>query len=320
MTARNPKGVQGNDHLRKKIGQVSGFDSTKVIREWRDRRGPSIREALITEIRDSNRHRTPGPQLSIFRGHRSRYILSGSLVILGLALALLVFRVPYLESPKTVAPHPLTATFIFSPSLPQANQTVSFTGSASGGATPYRYSWSFGDGSGGVGLSATHNFTLAGSFTVVLRVSDSGSSQQSATAQQTVTISASPHAPPSSTPVIKISYSSSLNSTLEPLGIQPSNPTTNTFLVIHLTVENIGYQNFTTNPFRDMYVIVGTNTYNVSAAYLFLSNRFPATNLNNAQSTSGDVVFEVPQGSASFTPGWRLLAGEEIRFDWVPVT
>ncbi len=29
------------DHLREKIGRVPGFDSTKVIREWRDRRRPS---------------------------------------------------------------------------------------------------------------------------------------------------------------------------------------------------------------------------------------------------------------------------------------
>jgi PKD repeat protein len=261
--------------------------------------------------------------LSIFRGHRSRYILSVSLVILGLALALLVFRVPNSQSPNSVAPHPLIASFIFSPSAPQANQTVSFTGSASGGTSPYRYSWSFGDGSGGVGLSATHNFTLAGSFTVVLRLSDSGSPQQSATSQQTVTIAAASHAPPQSFPVIKISYSSTLNSTLKPSGIQPSN-SANTFLVIHLTVENNGYLNFTADPFRDMYVKVGGSTYNVSADYVVPGvgdAGFPLSiTLNNTQSASGDVVFEVPIGSTSFTPGWRLLAGEQIRFDWAPIS
>jgi hypothetical protein len=29
------------DNLREKIGRVPGFESTKVIREWRDRRKPS---------------------------------------------------------------------------------------------------------------------------------------------------------------------------------------------------------------------------------------------------------------------------------------
>jgi hypothetical protein len=122
--------------------------------------------------------------------------------------------------------------------------------------------------------------------------------------------------------VIKISYSSSLNSTLKPLGIPPSNAG-DTFLVIDITVENLGYQNFTANPFKDMYVVVGGNIYNVSVVYLFpgLGNAgFPSSiNLNNTQSASGDVVFEVPQGSTSFTPGWRLLAVGQIRFDWVPV-
>jgi hypothetical protein len=257
--------------------------------------------------------------LSLFRGHRRRYILFASLVILGLASALFVFGVPHSGNPESVAPHALIASFIFSPSSPNASQTVSFTGSGSGGTSPYHYSWSFGDGSDGVGQSASHNYTSAGVFTVVLRLNDSGSPKQSATAQQTITINAAQHAPPPSFPVIKISYSSSLNGTLEPLGIKPSNPTTNTFLVIHLTVQNMGYQNFTTNPFRDMYVIVATSTYNVSVAYVFLTNRFPATNLNDTQSATGDVVFEVPQAFTSFTPGWRPTAIEQIRFDWVPV-
>jgi PKD domain-containing protein/uncharacterized protein DUF4352 len=259
----------------------------------------------------------------VFNGHRIRYILSASLVILGLALALFVFVVPHPGNPKTVAPRPLTASFIFSPSLPEANHTVSFTGSASGGTPPYHYSWSFGDGSGGVGLSATHNYTSAGNFIAILRLSDTGSPQQSDTSQQTITINAESHAPPQSPPVIKISYSSSLNSTLEPSGIQPSN-SADTFLVIHLTVENVGYQNFTADPFRDMYVMVGGNRYNVSADYVVpgVGNAgFPlSVNLNNTQNASGDVVFEVPVGSTSFTPEWRLLVSEQIQVDWVPIT
>ena len=174
-----------------------------------------------------------------------------------------------------------------------------------------------------MGQSAIHNYTSAGSFTVVLRLNDSGSPKQSATAQRTITINDALQAPPPAFPVIKISYSSSLNGTLESLGINPSNPT-DTFLVIHLVVKNLGYQNFTANPFKDMYVIVNGNVYNVSAAYLFpgLGNAgFPISiNLNNTQSATGDVVFEVPQGSMSFTPGWRIPAREQIRFDWVPVT
>ena len=85
--------------------------------------------------------------------------------------------------------------------------------------------------------------------------------------------------------------------------------------MVHLTVENNGYQNFTANPFRDMYVVVNGQSHNVSAAYVFLSNPFPPSDLKNAQSASGDVVFEVPSGSTSFTPGWRLPSS--IHLAWV---
>ena len=85
--------------------------------------------------------------------------------------------------------------------------------------------------------------------------------------------------------------------------------------MVHLTVKNNGYQNFTANPFRDMYVVVNGQSHNVSAAYAFLSYPFPPSNLMNGESASGDVVFEVPSGSSSFTPGWRLPSG--IQLDWV---
>src|SRR5438094_10185059 len=42
-------------------------------------------------------------------------------------------------------PPPLSASFSFNPSSPDAGQAVSFTGLASGGVSPYNYSWTFGD-------------------------------------------------------------------------------------------------------------------------------------------------------------------------------
>src|SRR5881296_2683901 len=89
-------------------------------------------------------------------------------------------------------PPALAASFTYSPSSPQAGQSVSFTGSASGGTSPYSYSWNFGDGSTGTGSSATHTYSSAGSFTVTLTVKDNGSPQQTATSQQTVSVSSPP--------------------------------------------------------------------------------------------------------------------------------
>ncbi len=89
----------------------------------------------------------------------------------------------------SVPPPVLTASSTYSPSSPQVGQSVSFAGSASGGTAPYSYSWSFGDGSTGTGSSVIHPYSSAGSFTVTLTARDSGSSQQTASSQQTVTVS-----------------------------------------------------------------------------------------------------------------------------------
>lgn len=119
--------------------------------------------------------------------------------------------------------------------------------------------------------------------------------------------------PPPPSPEIRMSYS---NSSSNSVGIFEPSPGT-TFLMVHLTIENIGYPNFTADPFSHMYVIVSGTNHNVSAVYIFLSNKFPPSNLNNTQSASGDVVFEVPQGLTNFTPSWRLAANEQITIDWV---
>jgi uncharacterized protein DUF4352 len=124
--------------------------------------------------------------------------------------------------------------------------------------------------------------------------------------------SAHPGPTPTVPPKVSVAYSTSYPSTIA--GLQPSSG--NEFLMVSLTVENKGYQNFTADPFKAMYVIVSGQSYNVSAAYAFLSNPFPPSiDLKNGERASGDVVFEVPIGSTSFVPEWRLPSG--IQLDWV---
>src|SRR6184192_3691220 len=89
-------------------------------------------------------------------------------------------------------PPALSASFTYGPSFPQTGQTVSFTGSVSGGSPPYSYSWSFGDGSTGIGSSAQHTYSSTGTLTVALTVKDNGSPQQTATSQQSLTVSGAP--------------------------------------------------------------------------------------------------------------------------------
>src|SRR5213592_385638 len=99
---------------------------------------------------------------------------------------------PMTEFFGTSPPPTLSASFTYSPSSPQIGQTVSFTGSASGGTQPYSYAWSFGDGSTGTGSSAKHNYSSAGTLDVAFTVKDNGSPQQTKTSQQPISVSGAP--------------------------------------------------------------------------------------------------------------------------------
>ncbi len=99
---------------------------------------------------------------------------------------------PMTEFFGTSPPPTLSASFTYSPSSPQTGQTVSFTGSVSGGTPPYSYSWSFGDGSTGMGSSPQHTYSSTGTLTVALTVKDNGSPQRTATSQQSLTVSGAP--------------------------------------------------------------------------------------------------------------------------------
>ena len=87
---------------------------------------------------------------------------------------------------------PLAATAGASPTSGQGPLTVNFTGSASGGVTPYTYSWNFGDGTAtSSAQSPSHAYATAGSFTAKLTVSDNAGHTTTANAPA-VTVSLSP--------------------------------------------------------------------------------------------------------------------------------
>src|SRR5205807_1178805 len=92
-------------------------------------------------------------------------------------------------------PPTLTASFTYTPTSPLVGQQTTFSASVSGGTAPYSFSWSLGDGSIGSGSTVTHAYSSAGTFSVILLVSDSGSPQQTANWQESVTVTNPPPPP-----------------------------------------------------------------------------------------------------------------------------
>src|SRR5213594_4120036 len=99
----------------------------------------------------------------------------------------------------TAPPAPLGASVSAPRQAADVGQSVSFTCSATGGAAPYSYDWTFGDGNTGSGPAVNHVYQSAGAMTVTCTATDSASA--SAAASKSVDVSPSPsvaaHANPS---------------------------------------------------------------------------------------------------------------------------
>lgn len=63
------------------------------------------------------------------------------------------------------------AGFAWDPPVPIVDEAVAFTGTAQGEA-PFTFTWAFGDGRTGSGITATHSYTAAGGYTVTLTVAN----------------------------------------------------------------------------------------------------------------------------------------------------
>ncbi|MCI4322580.1 MAG: PKD domain-containing protein [Thermoplasmata archaeon] len=71
----------------------------------------------------------------------------------------------------SIAPPP-SVTSIGPPGPLQPGDSAPFLVNVTGGTQPFRYLWSFGDGADGTGPSVTHSYLTAGSYNVVVSVTD----------------------------------------------------------------------------------------------------------------------------------------------------
>ena len=109
-----------------------------------------------------------------------------------------------LVPPGSVAPPDgLKPNFTFTPSAPVDSQTVLFdaSGSTSAAGNPIvSYSWSFGDGGRGSGVTAGHSYTAAGSYVATLTISDAFGRSAQKSANIVVTAGVNPTAAFTSSP------------------------------------------------------------------------------------------------------------------------
>src|SRR6266571_4241881 len=78
-----------------------------------------------------------------------------------------------LSSTPPPGPQPLSTSLTYSPSVPSPGITVSFSATATGGISPYAFSWTFADGTSATGSSPTHVYSSQGSYNVTLTANDS---------------------------------------------------------------------------------------------------------------------------------------------------
>src|SRR5207249_117172 len=93
----------------------------------------------------------------------------------------------------TISPITLAIAFTVAPTTGTVGTAVSFTANASGGTTPYAFSWNFGDGTANVAGGATnpntqsHTYNVKGTFTVKVNVTDANAKLATATSSITIT-------------------------------------------------------------------------------------------------------------------------------------
>lgn len=90
------------------------------------------------------------------------------------------------------APPALVADFSANSTTVYVDQVVTLTNSTSGGATPYSYSWTFGDSGTSTDENPTHAYTAIGTYTITLTVTDGNNDTDAETKTNYIIVEAAP--------------------------------------------------------------------------------------------------------------------------------
>ena len=133
------------------------------------------------------------------------------------------------------------------------------------------------------------------------------SSTPTPTPSQTPTPTSTPTLTPTPTPTlaIEISYTSSIKEyIIWELG--PTLPDSgSTFLEVNMTVENMGYESFSTNLFY-FNIIVDNIKYSVDST-TYLTDNWELVDVLDKGIYQGTLIFQIPESATSFTLGYNAF-------------
>ena len=112
-------------------------------------------------------------------------LLTGKRIALTIAMLIVAAAVAGKLAAAASAADP-SASFTFNPTSPLSSDQVSFSSTSSDDGTLTGWQWDFGDGDTTAGADVTHGYSLPGTYTVTLTVTDDEG--LTATAQDTLTV------------------------------------------------------------------------------------------------------------------------------------
>jgi PKD repeat protein len=233
---------------------------------------------------------------------------------------------------------PVVPAFSFTPTKPVQGQTVTFSGSATGGTAPYTFTWNFGDGTSATGSSAGHAYAAQGSYIVTLSVTDANG--QSALVSKTIAIApvfatSFTFSPSSPAPGTSVSFTATATGGISPYsfswsfgdgGSATGNPTSHIFsasgsyTVTLTTSDSAGHTAVFSNN-----VIVPGNSFNLASNPSLLTVRLGRSSQSTIAVTSlagfeGTVTLTLSVSSPGLTVSLEdssvtLSAGDSVTDD-----